>query len=438
MKTPAVEIAAVPAVAGQSAARVAEVVVQAASLSNYSFDRYLTTEAKVPHLLSTIHVASDAFGAEDVEAAVTRATILAKGAIFARDLVNERADEMHPARLEALARSIAGANGYEVHTVVGDKLVEEGLHLLHAVGQAARVAPRYIEVLYKGDPDHPEDVICITGKGVCFDSGGLNIKQTGFMEDMHADMGGSAAVLGTALIAKELGIKRNVLFVVGAVENAIDALAYKPHAIIRSHKGLTVEIGNTDAEGRLVLADALSYAQQRHRPHTVIDLATLTGACVIALGEPIAGAFGNSKALKESIIAAGEAVAEPFWSMPIFDEHRDQLKTTPFADLKSTGEGRYGGACTAAAFLENFIGHEAAKNARTAGGAAGGAGATVGGGSASAASVKPAWAHLDIAGPAYYSKDRLHNKKGGTGFAVQTLATYLLSAPAGAAAVDAE
>jgi leucyl aminopeptidase len=287
---------------------------------------------------------------------------------------------------------------------------------MHAVGQAARHAPRYIELHYKGDPEHPEDVTALVGKGVCYDTGGLNIKPTGSMEDMHMDMGGSAAVLGTALAVHRLGLKRNIVFVVGAVENAIDSLAYKPHAIIKSHKGLTVENGNCDAEGRLVLADALSLVQQRHKPGTIIDLATLTGACVVALGEPLAGAFTNSKALREALIAAGDARYERCWPMPILAEHRAELTGTPFADVKSTGEGRTGGACTAAAFIEMFIGVDAAKNGGTA--------------------YKPAWCHLDIAGPAMYSKDRGHMKRGGTGFGVQLLTEFLANKPAAPLAVE--
>ena len=296
--------------------------------------------------------------------------MLAESTIFARDLVNERADEMHPERLEAVARAVAAEAGARVHVLAGADLLPEGLHLLYAVGQAARYAPRYVELLHAGDPEHPEDVLLIVGKGITFDSGGLNIKPTGAMEDMHMDMGGSAAVLGAFRAVTRLGIKRNVAAVLAIAENAIGENAFKPHNIIRSHKGLTVEIKNTDAEGRLVLADALSYAQARLKPHTIIDLATLTGACIVALGEYAAGMFGNSDALKAGLLAASEARAERLWPMPIFPEHREEIRAAAFADLQSTGAGRYGGSCTAAAFLEFFVGEGVN------------------------------WCHLDIAGPA--------------------------------------
>jgi leucyl aminopeptidase len=192
-------------------------------------------------------------------------------------------------------------------------------------------------------------------------------------------------VLGAFRALTRLNVKRNICAVLAIAENAIGEHAYKPHGILRSHAGLTVEVKNTDAEGRLVLADALSYAQARHAPHTVIDLATLTGACVVALGEYAAGLFGNNGALRGALVAAGEARGERLWPMPIFPEHREEIRGAATADLQSTGGGRMGGACTAAAFLEFFIGAQPPR-----GGAA--------------PPPTPAWAHLDIAGPGMYSR----------------------------------
>lgn len=193
-------------------------------------------------------------------------------------------------------------------------------------------------------------------------------------------------------------------------------LSPQPHNILRSHAGLTVEIKNTDAEGRLVLADALSYVQQRHSPHTIVDLATLTGACIIALGEYAAGLYTNNAALREGLVSAASARAERLWPMPVFPEHREEIKASPYADLASTGAGRYGGSCTAAAFLENFIGVRATEGA--------------------AAKPTPAWAHIDLAGPAMFSKQRGFNNAGGTGFAVASLYEFVSTAPAGAPVAD--
>lgn len=236
-------------------------------------------------------------------------------------------------------------------------------------------------------------------------------------------------MLGATLALGRARVKRNVVAVLAVAENAIDGAAYKPHAILRSHKGLTVQVGNTDAEGRLVLADALSFGQARHKPHTVIDAATLTGACIVGLGEYAAGLFSNNAALSAGVRAAGAAKGERLWPMPIFAEHREELKSgAAQADVMSTGAGRYGGACTAAAFLELFVGHEPAKNARDA--PAGGAA------DAPAPPAPVAWCHIDLAGPAMYTKARGYMNAGGTGFGVHTIANYVLTAPPGKPEAD--
>lgn len=440
---------ALPAVAGVPTAVSSAAIVQATVLTNFGFDRYITLDDKKPSLVQALHFAPPA-GDADADAAARTAAVLADATIFARDLANERADELHPARLEAVARAVAAEASADVFVCAGEDLLAQGLHLLHAVGQSARHAPRYvrvpcgdsrarredhqltrmspthrppafppprrpppeqIELSHKGDPESPDDVILLVGKGITFDSGGLNIKPTGSMENMHMDMGGSAAVLGAFKALTALGVKRNVVAVLAVAENAIGEHAFKPHNILRSHKGLTVEIKNTDAEGRLVLADALSFAQARVAPHTVIDLATLTGACVIALGEYAAGLFGNNASLRDGLMRASGATFERLWPMPIFPEHREEIRAAAMADLQSTGAGRYGGSCTAAAFLEFFIGGAPGKPV-------------------------PAWAHLDIAGPAMQSKARGHFNADGTGFGVHVIAEYVLSAPKGAPAAD--
>lgn len=422
----------VPSIDGVSLAKVAEVIAHSATLHNYAFDKYLTGD-KVPVLLENIYLSFESVASNGEVAAAKEAArvqaVLSESVIFCRDLGNDRADELHPEKLEQVARAVANEMGAQIHVVKGQELVEQGLHLLAAVGQCARYPPRYIEIFHKGDPEHPEDVLMVLGKGITYDTGGLNIKGTGFMENMHMDMCGSAASLSSALACYRLGVKRNIVFVVAVAENAIGSLAYKPKSIIKSHKGLTVEIGNTDAEGRLVLADALSLCQQRHKPHTIIDMATLTGACIIALGEYAAGLFTNNAALSAALVKAGEKRGERLHPMPIFPEHREEIKSSSMSDLVSTGAGRYGGACTAAAFLENFIGGTPAKNSRVATGGEDGA-------SKDEAGKTPAWAHIDLAGPAMYSKTRGFMPEGSTGFAVQTIYEYVIAAPAGALPED--
>jgi len=366
-------------------------VARTAILTGYEFNRYKKPDPQ-KQLFQRLDLCVEK--PDEYQATLNLATASASGALVARDLSNEQADVATPEYLEKVATSIAkDSDAFELQVVKGDEVELLGLNMLHAVGQGATVGPRLILLDY--NPTKSQDApIVFLGKGITFDSGGLNLKPTGFMETMHMDMSGAAAVLGAASVVKQLDVQKRILFVVAAAENAINEKAYKPGCILKSFSGKTVEVGNTDAEGRLVLADALSFVQDRYKPKQIIDLATLTGACVVALGEYGAGLFGNSERLSSHIRTAGSAVEERCWPMPIFPEHLAELKSS-FADVKSIGEGRYGGASTAAAFLQKFIDDGVE------------------------------WVHLDIAGPAMYSKPRDYMPKGGTGFGVQTLLEFL-------------
>ena len=256
----------------------------------------------------------------------------------------------------------------ELRVIKGQQLLDEKMGLYHAVGRAATSEPRCVLVHYEGDPTSTE-TIALVGKGLTYDTGGLNLKPTGSMEDMYGDKNGACAVIGALHGVLQLKPKVNIVFVMGFAENAIDSKSYKPGDIITSRKGLTVEIGNTDAEGRLVLADTFTYVQDKFKPKVLIDLATLTGACMVALGQDTAGLFSNDDNLAETLLSSSKSVFEPLWRLPIMQEHRDAMKSN-FADLNNKGSTRYGGASQAAAFLERFIEKETK------------------------------WAHLDIAGPA--------------------------------------
>ena len=242
------------------------------------------------------------------------------------------------------------------------------MNLFHAVGRAAASEPRCIVVHYEGNPD-TQDCIALVGKGLTFDTGGLNLKPTKYIEDMYGDKNGACAVLGALHGVLESKPKINVVFALGVAENATGSKSYKPNDIIKSMKGLTVEIGNTDAEGRLVLADTFTYVQQEYKPKELIDLATLTGACMVALGTETAGLFSNSDELANKLIESGNNTFESLWRLPIALEHHEAMKS-PYADLTNNEKKRYGGASCAAAFLEKFIDKDTK------------------------------WAHLDIAGPA--------------------------------------
>jgi len=315
--------------------------------------------------------------------------------VLARELANDRADYITPAKMEEIARSVAETHKLGFRVLHVDDLKARNLTLLTAVGQGATVPPRLVILEYTGPGAAEQKPIAFVGKGVTFDTGGLNLKPTGSMESMYLDMSGSAAVLSAIKAVALLQLPIKLVVALALAENAIDGNAYKPHVILQTKKG-SVEVSNTDAEGRLCLADAFTVVQEDYKVTQLVDIATLTGACVVALGECAAGLFVNDDKLAPAFIQAGKDVFERCWHLPILPEHVDDLKCT-YSDFKSCGKGREAGASTAAAFLQKFI-DEGVE-----------------------------WAHLDIAGPAMYSKPRGHMPEGGTGFGVQLLVQYLQS-----------
>ena len=324
-----------------------------------------------------------------------KANLMAEATITARNLANVRGTEANPDFCVAAVRKLtAGHSDCTVKVLKGQALLDNHMSLFHAVGRAAQSEPQLCVVHYQGAPESKE-TIALVGKGVTYDTGGLNIKPTGFMETMYGDKNGASAVLGALSGILQEKPKINVVFAMGFAENSVDSKSYKPGDIIKSRKGLTVEIGNTDAEGRLVLADTLTYVQDHYSPSTVIDLATLTGACKMALGVETAGLFSNDDSLASDLTQSGKDTFERVWRLPICDEHRDDMKSS-FADLNNKGKKPYGGASQAASFLERFINPD----------------------------VK--WAHIDIAGPGMAGAQKGPVCADGTGFGTQLLIDYLL------------
>lgn len=311
-------------------------------LAQYRFERYKKSESKGPELV---------WPAEANNADVTRQL---EAVFLGRDLINTPAEDMGPSALAAEARKLGRAHGARVTTIVGDKLLERGFPTIHMVGRAAADAPRLIDLRW-GRPSDPK--ITLVGKGVCFDSGGLDIKPAAGMLFMKKDMGGAAIVLGLAhaLMSARLRIRLRVL--VPAVENAISGNAFRPLDVVRTRKGITVEVGNTDAEGRLILCDALAEASTE-RPELILDFATLTGAARVALGSELPALFTTSDRFAEDLIETGEAVHDPYWRMPLHAPYRPQLESR-VADMSNVG-GSYGGAITAALFLQSFVDSELA------------------------------------------------------------------------------
>lgn len=304
-----------------------------------------------------------------------------------RDMINTPASDMLPHHLEAAARRLAEQHGAGFDATSGDALLDRGLNTIHAVGRASASAPRLLELRW-GKPEHPK--LALVGKGVCFDSGGLNLKPASNMRLMKKDMGGAAHVLGLAklIMSRRLGVQLRVL--IPAVENAVSGSAYRPGDVIRTYQGSTVEVDNTDAEGRLVLADALALAVEE-QPALVVDFATLTGAARTALGTELPGMFVNRDAVAAGIAGAAKEAEDPVWRMPLHAPYR-RLLDSSIADVANAPAGPYAGAIAAALFLERFVG-------------------------------ETPWAHFDIM--AWNLESRPAHPKGGEAMGLRAVYAYL-------------
>ena len=280
---------------------------------------------------------------------------IADGVTLARDLINTPANDLGPAELEDAARTLAGRHGAAIRAVIGDDLLAENFPLIHAVGRAADRAPRLIDLTW-GDPAHPK--VTLVGKGVVFDTGGLDIKPESAMRIMKKDMGGAACVLALAHMAMDRGLKLRLRVLIPAVENAISGAAFRPLDVYRSRKGLSVEIGNTDAEGRLVLADALALADEE-TPELVVDMATLTGAARVALGPDLPPFYTEDEGLAAELGRCAAAENDPLWRLPLWRPYESMLDSK-VADLNNVASGGFAGSITAALFLRRFV--EAAKS----------------------------------------------------------------------------
>ena len=275
---------------------------------------------------------------------------LAAGVILARDLVNTPAEDMGPAELAAAIETVAAAHGAAVRQIVGEDLLAENYPTIHAVGRGSARAPRLIDLTW-GNPGDPK--VTLIGKGVCFDTGGYDLKPAASMKMMKKDMGGAATVLGLAQAIMAAGLPIRLRLLVPAVENFVSANAFRPMDVFTTRKGVTVEIGNTDAEGRLILCDALAEAGTE-QPELLIDIATLTGAARVALGPELPALFCNDEAVAASLLAVGTAESDPLWRLPLWKPYR-RLLDSKVADLNNAPEGGLAGAVTAALYLQEFV-----------------------------------------------------------------------------------
>ena len=394
----------VPALRRMRPPAQAQALAEGAVLAGYRFDRYKTKREEVPAEIASFTLLFER--ADELRAARQAAgcgVVLAESQNIARDLSNEPANVLPPAALARAAEKVARECGLACRVLAVPELRKRGMGGLLGVGQGSANPPRLI-VLEHNAPTKPRNAaarrsaarptVCIVGKGITFDSGGISIKPAAAMHEMKHDMSGAATVVGALRAAALLEIPLHVVGVIAAAENLPSATAYRPGDVLTTASGQTVEILNTDAEGRVVLSDALHFARTEYAPEAIVDLATLTGACVVALGKWCSGLFSNDDRLAGRLTQAGEATAERLWRMPLWDDHREAIRGE-VADLKNTG-GRDGGAITAAAFLSCFV-------------------------------EKTPWAHLDIAGTAYVDKPLPCQPRGATGVGVRLLGEWMRS-----------
>lgn len=384
-----------------SAELIGRATAEGLLLGNYGFIKYLAKEKQdKKKSLSSVSIQwtspSQSSSSSTFEIGLKVGRIIAESTNYVRDLVNEPASIVTSFFMEEQARQLASTNPkIKIKVLNEPELKKLGMGAMLGVNAGSENPPKLIILEYNNDGK--EKPIAFVGKGITFDSGGYNLKPLNYIEDMKCDMAGSAAVLGTIKAAAELGIKKNLIGVLAMCENMISGHAQHPGDIVKAYNGLTIEIGNTDAEGRLVLADALAYTEKTYTPHIIIDLATLTGACIMALGYFTVAIISRDEGLIASLKSVGESSGDRVWPLPFFEEYQDAMEGD-ISDLNNMATKKYhAGSITAGVFLNKFV------------------------------TDKTKWAHLDIAGSAYWTFEGDYNQKGATGSGVRLLSYFLLN-----------
>ncbi len=366
---------------------VAQCIVEGAMLASYKFNKYKTGDEDKENNLKELYIVNtDNSMADDMHEGIKIGKALADGTIIARDLINEPSNIVTPEAMADKAMEIANKHGLEIKISEREDMQKLGMDCFLGVAQGSDKPPKLITIKYFGG-DKDDGVLGLVGKGLTFDSGGISIKPSSGMEEMKGDMGGAAAVLGAMDVVGSLKPKANVIGIVGTCENMPSGKAYKPGDILNSMGGKTIEVLNTDAEGRLVLIDCIAYALKEGATK-LVDIATLTGACVVALGSTATGLISNNDEFVKEVEAAAEKAGEKVWQLPSYPEYKELIKSD-WADLKNTG-GREAGTITAGLFLGEFAGENP-------------------------------WVHMDIAGTSMLTNDKSGLVKGATGVGVRTL-----------------
>ncbi len=364
-------------------------LAEGALLGNHRFDQYKKKKKLKP--LKTIHVLTDSNISADLEKLMARTSAICNGSIQAREWVSTPPNDKRPARFAKLIVKAARKANLDITVMKEKELKQNKCGAILAVAAGSRSKPRMVVLSH--EPKKAQKTVALIGKGVTFDSGGINLKPTGSLETMKMDMAGAAAVAATLITLARIQSNVKTVGIIPIVENMPSGHATRPGDIIKTYSGKSVEIGNTDAEGRLILADAMAYAIDEFKPDVMIDLATLTGACIAALGEKIAGVFSWDDKIRDAVVASAERTYERCWPLPLPKDYQKLLKSE-FADIKNLSSSRWGGAITAALFLSEFV-------------------------------KDTPWAHIDIAGPAYITKADDYCRAGGTGFGVRLLCDLL-------------
>jgi len=365
-------------------------VIEGVVLGGYEFVDYKSSEKKSK--LKNVYLACN--DVQEISTAFQEAIIIAEATCFTRDIVNQTPEDLNPPSFAKLAKNLAKENGLECEILGEKELRAEKMESMLAVGRASRHDSKLIHLTYK--PTNAKKIISLVGKGLTYDSGGLSLKPAASMVTMKMDKAGACATLGMIKAASELKLDVEVHVFIGAVENMIGGDAYKPDDVLVTRNGKTVEVRNTDAEGRLVLADVLDYAQEKVESDYIFDFATLTGACMVALGQYTTGVMGHSNRLKHSISKSASMSGELTSPLP-FNKHLKKLLKSGIADISNVASKPYGGAITAGLFLDNFIKEE----------------------------NKEKWLHFDIAGSAYTDASWDCNVYGGTGAGVRMISEFL-------------
>jgi leucyl aminopeptidase len=396
--TKAATIAHGAGIGGLDPANSGQAIAEGAWLGLYRFGNYRSDNDRAPDFKELVIVEKDPDRVPDLAAGVTLGCIMAEAASRARDMVNEPANTMTPTQMAEVAARVAQNQGLDLKVLEESDMRELGMGAFLGVAQGSEQPAKLIVLKYQGDPANPANNLGIIGKGITFDTGGISIKPAGGMESMKGDMAGGASVIAAMQIIGRLKPKINVTGMIPATENMPGGSAQRPGDVVKAMNGKTIEVINTDAEGRLVLADALCYAREQGITR-LVDVATLTGAMVTTLGKACTGVMGNNQELVDQVIEAGQATGERFWQLPMLDEYKDLIKSD-VADMKNTG-GRQAGSITAAFLLAEFVGDAA-------------------------------WVHLDIAGTSTAERAKGHLVKGATGVPARTLARLAMNLAAAA------